>query len=571
VPSSVAEDLPRSRAFLLLRYTLIAATAYLILVECEFRVPPVGVGLAIAFALLSNVCAASLPSRIVASTYFSAAVIIIDTAWISAALVSSGRFTADFFYLYFFVLLLAAIGENLALIAVGAVVVCGAYLYVLSVSGAEWTFWRSPSIIRLPFIFTAAAFYGYLVDRTRREQRLASTARNAALAKSTFLATVSHEIRTPMNGVIGWTSLLLDTTLSPEQREYAEGVRRSGESLLAIINDILDFSKIEAGRVELETVPFDPREVVAEVSELLAEAAQRQGIELAHHVDPSVPAAVHGDPRRLRQVLLNLMGNAVKFTTEGEVVVRARTTADSGRSVVVRFEVADTGLGVTPEQRARLFVPFSQGDGSTARKFGGTGLGLAISKQLVALMGGEIGLQSEPGSGSTFWFTVRLLRDTGTTAADADDVGLRGLRVLMVDDNVATRAILEQQGRARGMRSNGASDGPTALARLRGALDQGDPYAVAVIDLQMPGMSGLELVGALEADPRLAGLPVVLLCGVTQRPLVETDRRPTVVAALTKPIRAKRLEEALVLAAERARARVSDGSSARRSLRAAGS
>jgi signal transduction histidine kinase/ActR/RegA family two-component response regulator len=567
-PELSGEDVPRSRAFLLLRYTLIAATAYLILVECEFTVPPAGVVLAIAFALLSNVCAASLPPRVVTSTYFNVVVIVVDTGWISAALISSGHFTAEFFYLYFFVLLLAAIGENLTLIAVGAVVVCGAYLYVLSTSGTEWTFWRSPSIIRIPFIFTAAAFYGYLVDRTRREQRLAVAAHTAAIAKTTFLATVSHEIRTPMNGVIGWTSLLLDTPLGAEQREYAEGVRRSGETLVAIINDILDFSKIDAGRAELEVAPFDLRDVVSEVSELLAEAAQRKDVELAHQIDRAVPVTVQGDARRLRQVLLNLVGNAVKFTTEGEVVVRARVAGESGRTVLVRFEVADTGIGVTPEQRGRLFVPFSQGDGSTARKFGGTGLGLAISKQLVALMGGEIGVQGEEGSGSIFWFTVRLTRDPAAAVRRAPD-GLGGLRALVVDDNAAVRAIVEQQARALGIRSNGAPDGPTALARLRGAVDQSDPYVLVVIDAQMPDMSGLELVDAIEADARLAGLPVVLVTGVAQRDRLLADSRPGVVATLVKPIRDARLEEALVLAAERAR--VSDGSSGRRSRRAAGS
>src|SRR6058998_3613928 len=233
--ATTAEQLQRNKAFLLLRYTLILATAYLIVVEGEFAIPPPGVFLAIAAALLSNVVAAFLPARIRDSGGFGFAVIVGDTAWITAALVASGRFSAEFFYLYFFVLLLAAIGENLALIAVGSVVVCCAYLYALSVTGSGWSLWRSPSVIRIPFLFTAAAFYGYLVDRTRHEQRVAAEAEGAASAKSIFLATVSHELRTPITGILGWAQLLLDTPLSPEQREYAEGVHRLGDSLVSII------------------------------------------------------------------------------------------------------------------------------------------------------------------------------------------------------------------------------------------------------------------------------------------------------------------------------------------------
>src|SRR5438132_3459738 len=343
-PSATAEREQRNRAFALLRYTLIAATAYLILVEDEFATPPLGVVLAITGALLSNVLATWLPARMYNSSGFGLAVIVADTAWITAALLASGRFSVEFFSLYFFVLLLAAIGENLTLIAVGAVVVCGAYLYALSVTGSGWSLWRSPTVIRIPFLFAAAAFYGYLVDGTRHEQRIAAEAEGAASAKSIFLATVSHELRTPITGILGWAQLLLDTTLSPEQREYAEGVHRLGDSLVSIIGDFLDFTKIEARRVELETAAFAPRAVVEDAVELLAGPAQRKGVEVAYRVDPAVPRALRGDPGRLRQVLLNLVGNALKFTAHGEVAVRVAVAGQAAKTVTLRFEVADTGI-----------------------------------------------------------------------------------------------------------------------------------------------------------------------------------------------------------------------------------
>jgi signal transduction histidine kinase len=563
--ASATEPLPKSRAFLLLRYTLIAATAYLILVEGQLAVPPVPVVLAIVVALASNVAAAQLPARIVDSVWFNASVIVGDTIWISACLLASGRFSADFFYLYFSVLLLAAIGENLALIAVGAVVVCGAYVVVLSATGIGWSFWRSPSIIRIPFLFNAAAFYGYLVDRTRREQELGVAARTAAQAKSTFLSTMSHEIRTPLNGVIGWSSLLLDTPLTSEQREYADGVRRSGETLVALINDILDFSKIEAGRVELESIPLDVRELVGDVLDLLAEPARAKGLELAGRVDAAVPTGLRGDPGRLRQVLVNLVGNAVKFTARGEVVLRVRAVSAGGRLVTVRFDVADTGIGITPEQRERIFSAFSQGDQSTARRFGGTGLGLAISKQLVALMGGDIGVQSEPGSGSTFWFTARFARGAASAGNASEPAPFAGRRVLVVDDSDAARALLEEHLRAWGVRGNGAPDAKTAVARLESGVRDDDPYAVAIVDVEMPGTTGIELAGRLAAMPAFADLALVLLAPTGQREQVAAQV-PQAAAVLAKPVR-----EAALCAALGAAAALSGGSSGRRSRRAAGS
>jgi len=567
-----SEQLQRNKAFLLLRYTLIAATAYLILVEDKFSSPPVGVVLAITAALLSNVLAAHLPARVSSSGGFGLAVIVADTAWITAALIASGHFDAEFFYLYFFVLLLAAIGENLTLIAVGAVVVCGAYLYALSVTGSGWSLWRSPTVIRIPFLFAAAAFYGYLVDRTRHEQRIAAEAEGAASAKGIFLATVSHELRTPITGILGWAQLLLDTPLSPEQREYAEGVHRLGDSLVSIIGDFLDFTKIEARRVELETAAFAPRAVVEDAVELLAGPAQCKGVEVAYRVDPAVPRALRGDPGRLRQVLLNLVGNALKFTAHGEVAVRVAVAGQAAKTVTLRFEVADTGIGISPEQQARIFEPFAQAHRSTTREYGGTGLGLAIAKQLVGLMGGEIGVESEPGRGSKFWFTVRLLREPSPAEAPAPPrPDLRGLRVLVIDDNDTSRAFLEEQLRAWGLRTDGASDGRSALPRLRAALEAGDPYALVLLDALMPGVSGRQLVRAIHAAPALSRTPVVLLTAIGEK----DPHPPGVVATLAKPVRETRLAECLASVAGRLTPRVtplvSGGSSVRRLPRAAGS
>jgi len=567
-----SEQLQRNKAFLLLRYTLIAATAYLILVENKFSTPPLGVVLAITAALLSNVLATNLPARVSNSSGFGLAVIVADTAWITAALIASGHFDAEFFYLYFFVLLLAAIGENLTLIAVGAVVVSGSYLYALSVTESGWSLWNSPTVIRIPFLFAAAAFYGYLVDRTRHEQRIAAEAESAASAKGIFLATVSHELRTPITGILGWAQLLLDTPLSPEQREYAEGVHRLGDSLVSIIGDFLDFTKIEARRVELETAAFAPRAVVEDTVELLAGPAQSKGVEVAYRVDPAVPRALRGDPGRLRQVLLNLVGNALKFTAHGEVAVRVTVAGQAAKTVTLRFEVADTGIGISPEQQARIFEPFAQAHRSTTREYGGTGLGLAIAKELVGLMGGEIGVESEPGRGSRFWFTVRLLREPSPAEAPAPPrPDLRGLRVLVIDDNDTSRAFLEEQLRAWGLRTDGASDGRSALPRLRAALEAGDPYALVLLDALMPGVSGSQLVRAIHAAPALSRTPVVLLTAIGEK----DPHPPGVVATLAKPVRETRLAECLASVAGRLTPRVtplvSGGSSVRRLPRAAGS